>query len=1163
MLKAIRDDRLVVFAGAGVSMGPPAGLPDFRGLAEQVAEGTGQSIGNAESQDRFLGRLEDRGTNVHQRAVEILRRTNPEPTKLHLNLLRLFSEPRTVRAVTTNFDDLFERAALALFDSQPRISQGPTLPLGNRFHGIVHLHGSVNEPEEMVLTHQDFGRAYLTEADGWARRFLVDLFTNHTVLFVGYSHNDTIMTYLTPSLPPDGGKQRFALVSEQDDPNHWRRMGIEAVTFLQADSSDFSGLDTAVVGLANFLRRRVLDWQHEIAAIAGGHPPFDDESADIIEHALHDPVTTRFFIEAAELPEWIDWLNRRNLLDPLFANGELGQPEQMLVRWLVLHFSITHDGALFALLGHHSNWLNPVFWQQLCLQMQSSIQESPDEAVITRWVLFLASVIPTDADDAALSWLAEACACVRANGSLLRVYEAMMRRLTHVPPHPEWRNSDMFQYYTQQILSNCIKPNLPEIAEPLLAIVTMQFNERHAIGTAWHESDAKWSPDNYRRSAIEPHEQDNIGGEIDALINIARECLDWLVANVPALAELWCNRHSNSEAPLLRRLAIHATSVRSDLSADDKIAWLLERCDVNEAVAHHEIFRAAAQAYPQSSPANREKLIEVISQYQAPASERYDSNSMSAYHQLNWFHWLHKSDPNCQIAKDALDAVQKLCPQFKPGEHPDFTHWHQSGKFIDPWPRESLLERSAAEALYSYFTYHPTDEQRFYGRDRSAIASAIGTAAQADLPWGFDLADTMVRIKAWDPELWQHIITAWTTAELDQNNVKRVLSHLSAGQLHRQHPRAIAKILSELVRKTEEAEATKLPGAANSIAVALRPYVSSDKIPKFTASVGGVPQYVSWLDKANNHASGQLALFWTHSIVLWRRQQEPTPRSLSTEYLEALNAITEEEGLLGQFGRTVLASNLHFYLAVDEDWTVNNLLPLFDTEHEDFQCAWDGFLSWGHLSPQIADLLGEKFVAAIPRVFREFQDQMTARFIQFYVAAMGWLTTDTNDNWITEFFRYATAETRKQFAVEIGHCLRDLDEGSQQECWSTWLKDYWKNRLQGVPCPLDDEEITQMLEWVTHLPGVFPEAVSMATRMRPIPFGRSLTLRNIEESDLAERHPGALAKLLIHFGKCEAQLGSWRKTRNTVDQLLAKNLPEDIDRGLRELIAKYGPWMSG
>ena len=40
----------------------------------------------------------------------------------------------------------------------------------------------------MVLTDKDFGRAYLTE--GWARRFIQDLFLKFTVLFVGYSHND-------------------------------------------------------------------------------------------------------------------------------------------------------------------------------------------------------------------------------------------------------------------------------------------------------------------------------------------------------------------------------------------------------------------------------------------------------------------------------------------------------------------------------------------------------------------------------------------------------------------------------------------------------------------------------------------------------------------------------------------------------------------------------------------------------------------------------------------------------------------------------------------------------------------------------------------------------------------------------------------------------------
>ena len=105
LLNALRDGRLVVFAGAGVSMEPPAGLPNFHCLAKEIANGTGQHIKSSETEDQFLGRLEETpGVQVHQRAAEILQRGNPKPNVLHRNLLRLFKKTGPVRIVTTNFD---------------------------------------------------------------------------------------------------------------------------------------------------------------------------------------------------------------------------------------------------------------------------------------------------------------------------------------------------------------------------------------------------------------------------------------------------------------------------------------------------------------------------------------------------------------------------------------------------------------------------------------------------------------------------------------------------------------------------------------------------------------------------------------------------------------------------------------------------------------------------------------------------------------------------------------------------------------------------------------------------------------------------------------------------------------------------------------------------
>ena len=119
LLNALRDGKLVVFAGAGVSMGEPANLPSFRRLAETVAQGSGEARLDHEQDDRFLGRLQHKGVNVHALAVDKLSSSDPKPNDLHCNLLRLSSTAQDVRIVTTNFDTLFEKAADDVFDPTP------------------------------------------------------------------------------------------------------------------------------------------------------------------------------------------------------------------------------------------------------------------------------------------------------------------------------------------------------------------------------------------------------------------------------------------------------------------------------------------------------------------------------------------------------------------------------------------------------------------------------------------------------------------------------------------------------------------------------------------------------------------------------------------------------------------------------------------------------------------------------------------------------------------------------------------------------------------------------------------------------------------------------------------------------------------------------------
>lgn len=64
ILEALREDKLVIFAGAGVSMGEAEMLPGFEKLAMAIAQGTGETRGDREPVDQFLGRLQSKGVEA-------------------------------------------------------------------------------------------------------------------------------------------------------------------------------------------------------------------------------------------------------------------------------------------------------------------------------------------------------------------------------------------------------------------------------------------------------------------------------------------------------------------------------------------------------------------------------------------------------------------------------------------------------------------------------------------------------------------------------------------------------------------------------------------------------------------------------------------------------------------------------------------------------------------------------------------------------------------------------------------------------------------------------------------------------------------------------------------------------------------------------------------
>ena len=1078
-----------------------------------------------------------------------MERDNPTPTELHSSLLRLYPKSQDVRIVTTNFDTLFEQAAISLFDSLPTVLKTPALPLGQRFNGIVHLHGTSDQPKEMILTRSDFGRAYLTEAGGWARRFIVDLFANFTVLFAGYRHRDTIMTYLTPSLPRHDNDRRYALVGDlSGETEHWTEMGIQPLTFDQKNLEDFTSLDEAVKELANRTRRGFLGWRREITEIANEKPPKDDERSDVIQHALNDPTLTRFFVDAAEDPEWIEWLHQRNRFDPLFEGFTLSQQDQLLAGWLARRFAVPNADALLPVIQRHDGKLSPYLWKYIASQMGRDHKNTLPLETLARWIHLLTSTVPGDYEKSSLLGIARNCAALESFDTLLLLYDAMVAPRREIGHHVGFNESGLNDFAIRSLWEECLKPHLSDVAKPLLDRTIYRLQVRHSALRAWGQANNKSDRDSSRRSAIEPHQQDRLTNDLDTLIDIARDCLNWLNATQPSITEAFFQTYASSRVPLLRRLAIHSCSTRGDLSADEKIARLLTHCDIHDRVVHHEAFTAVQKTYQMASLQIRVDLIDAIEAYRWPIDDDPQAETMTAYKQYDWLHWLNLADPNCALAKQKLEHISRQYPEISPREHPDAISWTGPMQRVlgksSQWTATELMTLTVSEWLPEALTQQPA-EHDFHPRDQ--IVDEIARVTNLNPRWGFDVARALIEKEEWSSHIWRGIIEGWLSTEIEEPILREIYETLANEELFDEHTDEISRALAELLIKNQGSVTEATLQVSNNAARRLQHRIQSeDRMPDS-----------DWMTRAISHRAGELARYWIQSIAIWKNHEGRVDSQFGKDHAEALGDLLEGVGVASALARFILMTEIQFLAFADEDWTRRNLIPALQVDHSEFEAAWEGLTYCGPMTPRTADLLREPLLNAVEHVNQMPPCDFRLRFNRKYTQMLTWFATSASDEWITRLFRFADEETKVAFGQQIAWMLKGLSDTEQKEWWNIWLRDYWTTRLTGIPSPLSESEISTMLDWTVSLNEVFSEAVELAIKMDIASTGSSMILMDIADTDLISRHPEALAKLVVHIGSSNFEPWTLPGQIELASALRQSNLSPELRDELANTLARH------
>lgn len=1125
---ALADGRLVVFAGAGVSVSPPSSLPTFDGLTARIGEGSDPQ-GQTEPFEVYLGRLASGGVLVHQVANEILSVPDSQPNSLHRAIAGLWRTVDHVRIVTTNFDLHFETALRERWPSSPPEHwAAPALPVGSSFNGLVHLHGRLGRPDRLVLTDIDFGRAYLTE--GWARRFLTALFQNYVVLFVGYSHRDAVLSYLARGLAPTREARRYALTDEAE-PSRWRLLGVEPISYDPAN--DHASLLVALQRWGEFRSGGALEHQERVALCCSA-PPISRQEADYLLWCIERPNLAQFFIRAAHGVEWIEWLHAEGYLLPLLSASNITEREILLLHWLAHEMCASEDAIerALALLAPPQVTLSAPAFRALAGALWRRVEGSSDQpgamdASTAKAILFLLPRRPVNLNENAVDYLLKAIP-PEFPDLALSIFDELTRPLLQLDSHRFALRDDASPrtsagvtvqadgYWIRQACEGVLKACLPTQSQQVLTIA------RHHLEHADRQMKASGQSQGYDRLSSA---RDSIADEGDedersirshypfyALVDAARDAFAWLIEHEPTLAARQLVDWSSSPAVLAQRVAMHGLSRSTAVSGDERLDLIVDKGWLDKSTAEPELLNLLASAYPAASPPQRRLFLDHLRELRVGNLVRTNSEDeqelWDAQRYLSALTWLRRHDAGCALVCERIEEVQRIYPELEARE-PDpgpriRTAW------VRPVTRYSVAEMHewAAEEFLRRFA-----EERASGRgswDTDPVAGYLEEGAKAvseNFEWGLGLAQALLQTDHTEPVIWGYILRGWQTARLPPEQWQRATSFLAQHLARIPAAGGIADLLERRVEGAPEEIPDEIIQQSVNLARAL--WIASSAEPE-SELIG------DWLTTAINRPAGKLALFVLRAISLLRQRHGDAWVDAAPGLQDLLQDMAARDASRTPLARVVLCSHLAFLYGLDPVWSTRAVIPLFDwTDPAEAKRSWSGFLVTGRPTTQLWPRLKGMMRATFDHL-PELEEQQP-RFAEYVAAgAFFFMSADFDLAWLQVFLRAASSEARRSFADHLGGFLRDMEPEAADRAWRSWIRDYVVARLAGKP-PLDEGEWASMHRWLLFLGEAFEDAVAVVGARSARFLDSSILLYELAKMDPPPGPALALAEFLLHL----------------------------------------------
>ena len=590
------------------------------------------------------------------------------------------------------------------------------------------------------------------------------------------------------------------------------------------------------------------------------------------------------------------------------------------------------------------------------------------------------------------------------------------------------------------------------------------------------------------------------------LIEMLREAWILMARQDPKQAQLVAEGWMRQPYPIFRRMAFFAATVEDVVPANLALSWLLD--DGNRWLWSIETQRetirllvSLASSLDDNGISEMESAVLRGPQRDLHVGNVSEDQRIEIVDHDIWLRLAKMAEAGAKLGdegKRKLDELTRKYPEWRlaANQRDEFASWlghseEEPEYSLPPQEKDELtqwLKRDPKETQWLV-----NDWQELCRKDFSTVASTlIELAGEGFLPEVF----------------WKIALLAWT----EEENLERSWKHLAKffAEAPDEFFQAIAhEFIIWLMDQAEKFEGQndlffRLIGRVLELEHQSSELYGNDLVARaYNDPVGRVTE---------------AAMRW------WYRHTLQDCEGLPDEIESLLIDLCDTGGGKYLYGRVILAVNLVTFYRVDQSWTTEHLLPLFDWKHcqSEAQALWQGFLFSLRLHwPLLADLKKQFLETAVHFTELGPRGENYATLLTFM--ALDWGDTFTT-NELGKAVRVLPLEGLNYVANSL---VRALSGAGDQR------REYWKNRVLPFldkiwPKSIDvvSPEILKELARLCIAAGdTFPEACERLKDWLQHPVGDSsrtrranVVIRELDEAELSKRFPDASLMLLDSLG---------------------------------------------